>query len=127
MNALEEISSLLSGGSRVVVIAETDVNLKSLRGRNTLFLLKMAEGSLSAGGRSGGLGERRVVGVTEFRYENGECEKLFETAEEAKAGKFEVPHYVTRMPLILRDGTESVGYGVVDPELVSSFAEKAGE
>ena len=124
MNAIEEISSLLSGGSRVVVIAEDDVNLKSLRGRNTLFLLKVAEGSQAAGGRSGGLGERRVVRVTEFRYEDGECEKLFETSEEAKVVEFEVPHYVTRMPMTMRDGTESVGYGVVDPELVSSFAEK---
>ncbi len=124
MNAVEEISSLLSGGSRVVVIAEEDVNLKSLRGKNTLFLLMVAEGSQAAGGRSGGLGERRVVGVTEFRYEDGECEKLFETSEEAKVVEFEVPHYVTRMPMTLRDGTEIVGYGVVDPELVSSFAEK---
>ncbi len=124
MNALEEISSLLSGESRVIVIAEDDVNLKSLQGKNTLFLLKVAEGSRAAGGRSGGLGERRVVGVTEFRYKDGDCEKLFETSDEAKLLEFEVPHYVTRMPMTLRDGTESVGYGVVDRELVSSFAEK---
>jgi hypothetical protein len=124
MNALEEISNLLREGSRIIVIAEDEVNLNSLRGKNTLFLLKIAEGSAAAGGRSGGFGERRVVGVAEFRYEDGECAKLFETSEEAKVVEFEVPHYVTRMPMTMRDGTESVGYGVVDPELVSSFAEK---
>ena len=79
MKALEEISTILSGGGRVIVIAENEVDLKSLRGKNTLFLLKVAEGSLAAGGRGGGFGERRVVAVFAFRYEDGVCEKIFET------------------------------------------------
>jgi hypothetical protein len=122
MNALEEISSILGGGGRVIVIAENEVDLKSLRGKNTLFLLKVAEGSLAGGGRGGGFGERRVVAVFAFRYVDGVCEKIFETAEEATVSRFEVPYYVTRMPMTLSDGAESVGYGVVDPELVAAFA-----
>ncbi|TLY01697.1 MAG: hypothetical protein E6K95_06425 [Thaumarchaeota archaeon] len=125
MSPLEEISSLLSGGGRVIVIAENEVDLKSLRGKNTLFLLKVAEGSLAAGGRGGGFGERRVVAVLAFRYEEGVCEKIFETAEEGTVSKFEVPYYVTRMPMTMSDGAESVGYGVVDPELVAVFAHNA--
>jgi len=109
----------------VIVIAENDVDLKSLRGKNTLFLLKVAEGSLAAGGRGGGFGERRVVAVLAFRYEEGVCEKIFETAEEGTVSKFEVPYYVTRMPMTMSDGAESVGYGVVDPELVAAFAHNA--
>jgi len=125
MNALEEISTILGGGGRVIVIAENEVDLKSLGGKNTLFLLKVAEGSLAAGGRGGGFGERRVVAVLAFRYEDGVCEKIFETTEEATVGRFEVPYYVTRMPMRMSDGAESVGYGVVDPELVAAFAQMA--
>ena len=109
----------------MIVIAENDVDLKSLRGKNTLFLLKVAEGLLAAGGRGGGFGERRVVAVLAFRYEEGVCEKIFETAEEGTVSKFEVPYYVTRMPMTMSDGAESVGYGVVDPELVAAFARNA--
>ena len=58
-------------------------------------------------------------------YEDGVCEKIFETTEEASASRFEVPYYVTRMPMTMSDGAESVGYGVVDPELVAAFAQMA--
>ena len=124
MSPLEEISSILGGGRRVIVISEKDVNLKTMEGSNSLFLLSLAEGSLASGGRGGGFGERRVVKVSHFRYRDGVCEKLFETADESKVALFEIPFYVARTPLTLSDGSESVGYGVVEPELVKSFSEK---
>src|SRR5437899_11557304 len=120
MKALEEISTILSGGGRVIVIAENEVGLKSLRGKNTLFLLKVAEGSLAAGGRGGGFGERRVVAVFAFRYEEGVCEKIFETAEEGTVSKFEVTYYVTRMPMTISDVAERVEYGDGDIEIVAA-------
>lgn len=124
MSALDELSALLGGAGRVIIIAEYEVNLKSLRGKNTLFLLKMAEGSLAAGGRGGGFGERRVVEVFEFRYQDGVCEKLFESSDEAMVGGFEIPYYVTRLPLTLRDGEETMGYGAIDPELVAAYSQR---
>ena len=124
MSAIDELSGLLGGGSRIIVIAEYEVNLKSLQGKNTLFLLKMAEGSLAAGGRGGGFGERRVVKVFEFMYHDGVCEKLYETDDDGKVGSFEVPYYVSRLPLTLKDGAESMGYGVLDPELVATFVQR---
>jgi len=124
MSALDELSGLLEGGVRVIVIAESEVNLRSLQGKNTLFLLKMAEKSLAAGGRGGGFGERRVVKVFVFRYRDGVCEKLYETDDDEKVVSFEVPYYVSRLPLTLKDGAESMGYGVIDPELVSTFVQR---
>jgi hypothetical protein len=84
----------------------------------------MAEGSGAAGGRGGGFGERRVVKVLQFRYRDGDCEKLFETVDEAKVALFEIPFYVARTPLTMPDGSESIGYGAVDSELVSQFTDK---
>ena len=118
------MSALLSGPSRVVMVASREVDLQSLAGSNDLVLLKIAEGSLAAGGRGGGFGERRVVMVAHFRYKEGECEKLVEINDEARASEFEVPYYVARMPLVLRDGKEAMGYGVVDEELVRELVTK---
>lgn len=126
LSDLDELSEMISGGSRVIVIAQRDVDLKSLAGENNLFLLKMMEGSLAAGGRGGGFGERKVVKVAHFRYHDGVCEKVFETVDEGRVSKFEIPYHVARMPMTLRDGTESIGYGVIEPELVEQFAARAG-
>ena len=124
MNALDELGQLLTGPSRVVVVARGDVDLQSLAGENDLFVLVLLEGSLAAGGRGGGFGERRVVKVVQFRYSNGACEKLFEAADDSKVSEFEVPFHVARMPMTLPDGNVSMGYGVVDPDVISEFMAK---
>ena len=126
MTDLGELSSHLSGGSRVILIAEKDVDLKPGGPDNRIFLLKMAEGSLASGGRGGGFGERRVVRVILFQLKGGGWTKLFETEDESKASEFEIPYYVSRLPFTLADGTESIGYGVVEPELVQQMMAKAG-
>ena len=126
MTDLEELSSHFAGGSRVIVIAERDVDLKPQAPDNRLFLLKMAEGSLASGGRGGGFGERRVVKVVLFQLKGGGWTKLFETVDESKVSEFEIPYYVSRLPFTLADGTESIGYGVVEPELVQQMMARAG-
>lgn len=125
MSPLDELVQTLAGNARVVVIAESYVNLQTLAGRNSLFVLVLVEGSLAAGGRGGGFGERRVVRVLHFKYAAGSCEKAFDSSEPGVLSSFEVPFHVARMPMTLRDGTESMGYGVVDPDLASEFASKA--
>lgn len=126
MEAADELVSHLSGGSRVIVIAEKDVDLRPQSADNKLFLLKIAEGSLASGGRGGGFGERRVVEVLFFERKNGAWSRLFRTDDEASVANFEVPYYVSRLPLTLLDGTESMGYGVVEPDLVHEMVRKAG-
>jgi len=126
MTAVEELSSLLCGPSRVVVIARKDVNLQTLAGENDLILLMMVEGSLAAGGRGGGFGERRVVEVAHFHYLDGACEKLYETRDKGDVARFEIPYHVSRIPIVLLDGTEAMGYGVVEEELVGQMIAKTG-
>jgi len=126
LDGAEELASHLSGRSRVIVIAEKEVDLRPQSGDNRLFLLKIAEGSLAAGGRGGGFGERRVAEVLLFERRNGAWARLYQTNEEASLVTFEVPYYVSRLPLTLTDGTESMGYGVIEPDLVREFLRKAG-
>jgi hypothetical protein len=125
LDALEELESGLSGPSRAIVIAEKEVILSPGAEDNKLFLLRIGEGSLAAGGRGGGFGERKVTAVQCFEERSGVWTKVFE-AEESRLGDFEVPYHVSRLPMTMRDGTESMGYGVVDRELVAEFSRKAG-
>ncbi|MDV3244950.1 MAG: hypothetical protein LYZ66_07265 [Nitrososphaerales archaeon] len=126
MTPLEELSELLSGRSRAIAIASRDLDLNAQPVENDIFVLQMPQGSLAAGGRGGGFGERRVVKVLLFRLAQGGCQKLFETEDESKLSEFEIPYYVARVPVRLMDGTETMGYGVVEPELVQRFLTKTG-
>ncbi len=126
MTPIEELSDLLSGRSRAIVISEREVDLRGKSGENRMFVLKMVEGSHAAGGRGAGFGERRVTRVALFELREGVCEKLFETEEETRVAAYEIPYYVSRLPFTLADGSEAMGYGVVDPELVSAYSKLAG-
>lgn len=121
----QEISSHLGGGtSRAIVISEKDVDLRAASADNTLFILKIGEGSLAAGGRGGGFGERKVIAVLCYQLKKGSWVKMYE-AEQEELGRFEVPYYVSRLPMTLADGTEAIGYGVVEPELVREMVRMA--
>jgi len=126
MAVLDELTTHLSGPSRTIVIAEKEVNLRPGASDNTLFLLKIGEGSLAAGGRGGGFGERRVTNVLCFELKKGVWSKKYESESEGRAAEFEVPYHVSRLPLTMPDGTEAMGYGVVEPELVDEMAKRAG-
>ena len=125
MEPLEELVSALSGASRAIVIATKDVDLRPASGDNRLFLLKIGEGSLAAGGRGGGFGERKVTGVLCFELRGGSWLKLFQ-APDAVVADYEVPYYVSRIPITMADGSETMGYGVVEPALVSEMSKKSG-
>jgi hypothetical protein len=125
MDASAELQAHLTGGSRVIVIAERDIDLRPTAEDNSIFLLKVAEGSLAAGGRGGGYGERRVVLAACFQLRAGEWSKAFESPSEEAAGEFEVPYHVSRIPMFLPDGSEAIGYGVVDAELVAQMLGKS--
>ena len=118
---LKELTDLVIGSGRVIVIAQADVDLRSEAPDNTLVLLKMVQSSSAAGGRGGGFGERRVTAVSVFRSKGGKWTKVKEIVDEGRAQAFEIPYYVSRLPFVLKDGSESVGYGVVDPELTSAL------
>ncbi len=125
MNPIDELVARLSGSSRAIVIARRDVDLRPQSGENTLFVLGIGEGSLAAGGRGGGFGERKVTAVSCFELKAGAWSLVFEAGSE-KAGEYEVPYHVSRLPITMADGSETMGYGVVDPELVSDLSRRSG-
>jgi len=126
LTPLEELVSHLTGSSRAIVISNRDVDLRPGAEDNTLFVLKIGDGSHAAGGRGGGFGERKVTGVLCFELKGGEWTKRFEAEGEEGASGFEVPYYVSRLPFMFVDGTESMGYGVVDPALVAEMTARSG-
>jgi len=125
MEALEELVANLTGPSRAIVIARRDVDLRPHSGENTLFVLNIGEGSLAAGGRGGGFGERKVTGVSCFELKDNTWSLVFRATPEQVAD-YEVPYHVSRLPLTMADGSETMGYGVIDPELVSELSKKSG-
>jgi len=125
LDALDDLVAKLTGQSRAIVIALRDVDLRPHSGENRLFVLSIGEGSLAAGGRGGGFGERRVAAVSCYDLKSGAWSLVFSAAPEA-VGEYEVPYHVSRLPITMADGSESMGYGVVDPELVSELSKKSG-
>jgi len=125
LTPVEELADSLLGKFRAILIADNDVDLRPGAGANRIFVLKITEGSLVSGGRGGGFGERRVIKVSFFGSGGGKWEKTFETEDPSKLEAFEVPYHVTRIPVVLQDGTESMGYGVIERPLVDEFAGKA--
>ncbi len=125
MDALADLVAKLTGSARAIVISEKEVDLRPQSPDNRIFLLMIGEGSLAAGGRGGGFGERKVVGVSCFELRSGSWGILFR-ADEDKLEGYDVPHYVSRLPITMADGTESMGYGVVEPELVAEMSRKSG-
>ncbi len=125
MSVLDELLSLLAGTSRAIVVAEKEVDLRPTSDDNRLFVLQIGEGSLAAGGRGGGFGERKVTGAFCFELRDGAWSKTFEERG-PRAESFEVPYYVSRLPMTMDDGTESMGYGVVERELLLAMMTRAG-
>ena len=125
MTPLEYLSKLLGEKRTMILVAENSVDLRSLQGKNSIYILQVPEGSSAAGGRAGGFGERRIEKVYCFRYENGVCEKVLETDDPEKLEKFELPYHAAGLPVILTDGTEKIVSGVIDPELIESYEQVA--
>jgi hypothetical protein len=120
-SGLEELSKLLAEKGRRIIVAENPVDLKSLEGNNSIYVLQLPDESHSAGGRIGGLGERRLVKVYYFHYQNGVCRKVYETDDETKISRFELPYHAAGLPVVLPDGSTKVVSGVVDPDFVVAY------
>ncbi len=121
MTPLEELANLIIEKGRKILVAENPVDLKTLQGANSVFILQLPEGSSAAGGRTGGFGERRLEKLYCFHYEDGACRKLFEVDSPEKLERFDLPYHAAGTPVILPDGSERVMSGVIDPEFVESY------
>jgi len=122
--ALEELNRLLSEKSRRIFVAQAPINLTSFEGENCIYVLELPTSSPgSAGGRVGGIGERRLQRLHCFRLQGGKWVKIFETDDESKLERFELPYHAAGLAATIADGTERVVSGVVDEDYVRRYNE----
>ena len=121
MSGLDELLRLIDSKGRRVYVTERPIDLRNLSETNTLFILQLPDGSTAAGGRGGGLGERRIVKMYHFQCGNGECQRLPQVEDDDRLDNLELPYHATAMAVILPDGKEKLVSGVVDPDFVSSY------
>ena len=121
---MEELTQLLAEKSRRIIVAQEPIDLRSSEGTNCVYVLQLPTGAPgAAGGRIGGIGERRIQKLYCFRLKNGKWMKIYETEDEEKLEKFELPYHAAGLTVILPDGAERVVSGVVDEEFVQKYDE----
>jgi hypothetical protein len=123
-NPLEELARLAREKSRRLFVAEMPIDLTTNAGSNCVFVLELPGSAPgAAGGRVGGIGERRIEKAYCFRQVEGSWVKVYETEALEKLERFELPYHAAGMSVILPDGSERVVSGVVDQELIQRYNE----
>jgi len=126
LTPLEELTQLVSEKSRRIFVAESNIDLRESQGKNCVYVLQLPTSALgSAGGRVGGIGERKVEKLYCFRQEDGKWIKVYETNDESKLERFELPYHAAGLSVVLPDGSEKVVSGVVDTEFIRMYNETA--
>ena len=124
MTPLEELTHLAVEKSRRIFVAQNSINLSVSEGRNCVYVLQLPTDSPgSVGGRVGGIGERRLAKISCFKQENGVWKKLYDSDNQEKLEKFDLPYHAAGLAIVLPDQTERVVAGVVDEEFVQRYNE----
>jgi hypothetical protein len=122
LTSLEELARLLSEKSRRIFVAENPIDLRVSDGGNCVYVLQLPENVAgAAGGRIGGIGERRIVKLYCYRQGDGNWIKVYETDDDEILGQLELPYSAAGLTAILPDGSEKVVTGLVDQQLVQSY------
>jgi len=124
MTPLEELTQLTKEKGRRLFVAENPIDLSTTQGRNCVYILELPTGAGSAGGRVGGIGERRIEKAFCFRQENGKWLKVYETDSPEKLEGFDLPYHAAGLEVRLPDGTEKIVSGVVDEELIGEYNQR---
>ena len=103
-------------------VAENPIDLSVSQGQNCIYILELPSSAPgAAGGRVGGIGERRIQKAYCFRQADGKWIKVYETESPEKLARFDLPYHAAGLSVLLPDRTERVVSGVVDPELIDSY------
>jgi hypothetical protein len=117
----DSIDSVLQLPQRKLVVAQSDVHLDDKQAINEIFVLMVEESRGSAGGRAAGSGHRRIERIYGFACGGGTCAKFFESREQDKIDRFDIPYSAVAMDIRLSDGRPYVVQGIVDPDFVASY------
>jgi len=122
MTDFDELSQLAGEGGRRIFVAQNPIDLRATQGANRLYILELpVDRSGAAGGRIGGIGERKIQKLRCFQLDNGKCTKIRDVEDAENLERFELPYSATGMSVILPDGTEKIVTGVVDSDLVEQY------
>jgi hypothetical protein len=122
MTALEDLAKLASEKSRRLFVAEKPIDLSTEEGQNCIYVLELPNAAPgAAGGRVGGIGERKIQKAYCFRQESGKWMKVYETEFADRLERFNLPYHAAGLSVRLPDGAEKVVSGVVDPELIGEY------
>ncbi|MGA2784777.1 MAG: hypothetical protein ABSF09_08785 [Candidatus Bathyarchaeia archaeon] len=122
MTPLEELALLVKEKTRRIFVAENPIDLSTSQGQNCVYVLELPGSSPgSAGGRIGGVGERKVVRLLRYQQEGGIWSKMREWGDPEELEGLELPYHATGLSVLLPDKTEKVVSGVVDAEFIRSY------
>jgi hypothetical protein len=126
LTPLEELTKLIAEQSRRIFVAEKPLDLRDRQGTNCVYVLQLPTSAPgAAGGRIGGVGERRIQKVCCFRLEKGNWLKTLEIEKPDKIERFELPYQAAGLSITLPDGTERTVSGVIDEELAQQYNDVA--
>jgi len=122
MTPLEELTELTNQKSRRLFVAENPIDLSMTDGENCIYILELpSTASGAAGGRVGGIGERKIQKAYCFRHAQGRWLKVYETESNDKLERFNLPYHAAGLSVRLPNRDERVVSGVVDPELIREY------
>jgi hypothetical protein len=124
LNPVDELAQLISEKKRRIFVAENPIDLRSDNQENSVYVLELPVSAPgAAGGRIGGIGERRLEKLYCFHAENGRWIKVYEIEDSEKLEKFELPYHAAGLSVILPDGSARIVSGVVDQEFIQKYNE----
>lgn len=122
MSALEQLAQLANEGGRRIFIAQHSIDLQARNGENCIYVIELPRSaSGAAGGRIGGIGERKMQKLYCFKLKEGNWRKIYETEDAEKLERFEMPYHAAGLSVTMPDGTEKVVTGVIDEELIQRY------
>ncbi len=116
----ESIDTILQLPQRKLVISENDIHLDK-QIINDIFILMVEESYGSAGGRAAGSGHRRIDRIYGFSCDENGYAKFFETNDQEKIDRFDIPYSAVAMDITLSDSRPLVVQGIVDPDFVARY------
>jgi len=105
-----------------VFVAKNPIDLSNTQTSNCVYVLQLLSSQGSAGGRVGGIGERKVIRLLRFEQEQGLWTKAGEW-DEPELENLELPYHATGLSVLLPDRTERVVSGVIDEDFVNAYNE----